>query len=81
MELFFFYRILVSLLLKHCLPLPSRNQLIFLCPSLCLYKMKKSLATYAQKNVLINDEVMSEKYYIKTKYHYFFIGISLLSSF
>lgn len=34
--------------------------------------MKKALATYAQKNVLINDEVMSEKYYIKTKYHYFF---------
>lgn len=61
----------VSLSLWQRFSLPSRNQLIFLCPSLCLYKLKKALPTYTQ-NVLINNEVMSEKHYIKTKYHYVF---------
>lgn len=55
----------VGLSFQHRFPLPNRNQLIFLYLNLCLYKLKKALATYTQKNVLINNEVMSEKHYIK----------------
>lgn len=69
----------VGLSFQHRFPLPSRNQLIFLCLSLCLYKLKKALATYTQKNVLINNEVMSEKHYIKMKYHYFLLELARFS--